>query len=134
MLKLEEYKKINILYVEDELSIAKPTKDLFSKIFGSITHFENGKFALDYYLKYSNNLDIIITDINMPIMNGIELAKNINKNLFTKKPIIAISAHTKEEIGFEIIDKNFKFYIRKPFNLKELLNDINEIIKEKNEI
>ena len=73
-------KNLTVLYIEDDHS-REVTTDLFSKIFNLVMVAIDGKDGLDKYIKYyeetNQYFDLIISDINMPKMNGLELSKNI---------------------------------------------------------
>ena len=89
----EKAKNISVLYVEDEEILRITTADFLSKLFQKVEVAVDGKDGLDKYLhaKY----DIVITDITMPNMNGLELISSIRKyNLHQE--IIVMSAHTDQ--------------------------------------
>ena len=95
-ISLEKYAKdISILFVEDDKSIAKEMELLLNEIFVNIEVAYNGIEALEKYNSFykQNNqyFDLIITDIQMPKMNGIELIKDIYKQNPNQK-IIVLSA------------------------------------------
>ena len=83
----------------------------------------NGKQAFEL-LKYDNNFDIIIMDIEMPIMNGIEAAKKINS--FLDINIIALTSHKLNEFT-QLKVSGFSDYIEKPVDSEKLLTIINQI-------
>jgi CheY-like chemotaxis protein len=89
-----------------------------------IIEAENGKEALDSYA--GNNPDVVLMDISMPVMNGIEAMKKIRKINGTGKdiPIIAITAGGHMGTRSELISKGFSEYIQKPFKEKELFEKI----------
>ncbi len=81
------------------MSFQKETSELFNYFFNSIDLASNGEDGLEKYLSYYEQTtkfyDIVITDINMPQINGIELSKQIYtyNNL---QPILVISAHASK--------------------------------------
>lgn len=82
---------------------------------------KNGKEALDRYYKLKP--DVVLMDICMPVMNGIEAMKHIRK--LNKKdnaiPIIAYTSGEHDESKSELIDQGFSDYLLKPFKEQELL-------------
>lgn len=119
----ELLKNIKILYVEDEELLRKTLSSTIKPIMGNILIAKNGQEALEIYKKNQNVIDIIISDINMPIMNGIELLKeirNIDKNI----PFIITTAHTDTSHLLSSIEYNATNYLTKPLDIKQLVNKI----------
>lgn len=85
---------------------------------------KNGKEALDRYHKLKP--DVVLMDICMPVMNGIEAMKQIRE--LNKKdnaiPIIAYTSGEHDESKSELIDQGFSDYLLKPFKEKELFEKI----------
>ncbi|GAA4134468.1 response regulator transcription factor [Sphingobacterium kyonggiense] len=118
---------INILYVEDEESLAMIVSDSLEANGFMVRHVLNGQQALLFHNKYKP--DIIILDVMMPLMDGFTVAKEIRKtDLHT--PIIFLTAMTQTD---DVV-KGFKLgandYIRKPFKIEELIVRIEAAIKK----
>lgn len=119
----EYLKKLNILYVEDNLEIQSTTKSVMERIFNNVFVASNGVEALDIFRNsYNKEIEIhgIISDINMPHMDGITLLRNIreeNRSI----PFIFVTAYSELEYLHQAIDLNVKDYILKPFDIKELI-------------
>ena len=119
---------LNILIVEDEEFTLEFLKTIFSNYFSNIYVASNGEKALEIFKK--EQIDIIITDIEMPVMNGIEMAKHIKKiNPFI--PIIAATAYDNKNILKELINANFDAYFQKPIKVEEVIQKIKEIVCSK---
>jgi DNA-binding NtrC family response regulator len=121
-------KTIKILYVEDEDLIRDSVEEALSKFVKEIVVVENGKKGL-FKFNELNDFDLIITDILMPEMNGIEMIKeirNINKDI----PIIVTSAYglTNSYVKELYRMDNLK-YTMKPIIFKNLFMIIKEMIK-----
>lgn len=119
--------KVNIkkiLIVEDDYFISLVTKKYLNKLGFEVSIETNGKLAI-HYLKTTNKLpDLILTDIRMPIMNGLDFLKNIKKEEKYKKiPVFAITSEAKEIMMENQID-GFEKIISKPFSLVDLSNYI----------
>ena len=87
-------KDLTVLYVEDNEEIIKKMMEMFERLFKKVVRASNGKEGLEYIK--NNNFDLIITDINMPKMNGLEMIKNIRELEDNEKnsiPIIIFSAY-----------------------------------------
>jgi YesN/AraC family two-component response regulator len=99
---LEDYaKNTTLLFVEDDQDFTQHFTQLLSTFFTNITTAANGKIALDLYKKHS--YDLVISDIIMPEMNGIELCRAI-KEINHEQIIIISSAHDDTRYLFELIN------------------------------
>ena len=125
-----ENKKIHILVVDDDDRIRNLLKDfLFEKnyIVSTAENAEQAKIKLEH-LKF----DILILDVMMPGQNGYELTKDIKKNI--QVPIILLTAKGEVENRIKGLELGADDYIGKPFEPKELLLRIKNILKNKNKI
>ena len=121
---------IHILIVDDDDRIRNLLKDYLSSksyIVSSAENAEEAKKKIEY-LRY----DIIILDVMMPGQDGYELTKEIKKKL--KVPIILLTAKGEVENRIKGLELGADDYVGKPFEPKELLLRIKNIIKNKNEI
>ena len=117
---------LSILYVEDEDGIRKQLSRFLKYFSKSLYLAQNGKEGLELYKEYSP--DIVISDIKMPVMNGIEMVKLI-KNINPRQHIIFTTAHSESGFFIDAIDMHVDGYILKPINLEKLEDKI-ENIKE----
>ena len=121
----------NVLYVEDELDVLENISELLKNYFGEFYTASDGQMGYELFLEHK--IDLLIVDIEMPKMNGIELINKIrqeNKDVH----IIVISAYTKTDYLLECIEYKIDKYIIKPLTsrkIKELLEKLNEEFKEK---
>ena len=104
-------KDTTILYVEDNDFIREEALDYLSLFYNTILEATNGEEALEIYK--ASNPDIIITDIKMPIISGLQLAKYIRKEN-KKIPIIILTAFVDTEYLLEAIELHLVKYIIKP--------------------
>ena len=117
-------KKLNICIVEDEEILRVSLKDDLLDVGYSVTDFENPIKALEHFKK--KKCDIIISDIRLPEMNGLELLskiKSIDPNVF----VIMMTAFGSVETAVEAMKKGAFDYITKPFDKDELLLIIDKI-------
>ena len=113
-----------ILFVEDSPTISRIIHDLLSKIgYKKIVHAENG---IDALKKIKNNdFDLIITDWNMPGMDGIELVSNLrSSDAYKSIPIIMASTNKTESDIKKAFDSGINDYIIKPFSNQKLAEKI----------
>lgn len=117
--ELHKYtQSLNVLYVEDDELLRTETAALLEPFFHLIVMADNGETGLE---KYNNEkFDIVITDINMPKMNGIEMIRAI-KEINPEQKIVAISAHNESGILIQLIKAGVNSFIIKPVILQEMI-------------
>ena len=125
-----ENNKIHILIVDDDDRIRNLLKDYLSENQYIVSTAENADQAITKlnYFKF----DILILDVMMPEKNGYELTKEIKKSL--KVPIILLTAKGEVEDRIKGLEIGADDYISKPFEPRELLLRIKNVIKNKNKI
>jgi len=111
--------KYKLLYVEDEAPIRLVTTMFLKSYFKEIIEASNGVEALERYKE--SEPDIIITDIEMPKMNGLEFCKQIREEN-SSTPIIITTAHINVEYLLEAVSLNLIKYLGKPLQKEELLD------------
>ena len=124
---MELSKNLKILLVEDASVMRKmEIKTLNTLDFTNIKEAENGEDAINI-LKGDSKYDLIISDWNMPVMDGFDLLKHVRGNEATSKIpfVMATGRGEKKEIE-KAIEAGVSSFISKPFNKDELLEKINE--------
>lgn len=118
---------ITILYVEDEQMIREEVSYFFKKYIKNFHVAKNGVEGIEVFNEVKP--DIIITDIQMPKMNGLEMLKEIDtKNI----PVIITTAYSDIDYFLKAIELNIKKFVIKPIDLMELVKDIQDCIIESN--
>lgn len=121
----EEKKQFNILVVDDNTKNIQVIGNILKEANYLIGFATNGEQALDL-LQKSNDYDLVLLDINMPIMNGFDTCVAIRNDERLKEiPVIFLTAYTDKPnilAGFEVGAQD---YITKPYNSKELLARVN---------
>lgn len=126
----EFLQKITILYVEDDPTIREEFHTSIEKIFKEIVVAQDGKEALELFNEHKNTIDLIISDINMPNMDGIELLKEIKKTN-PEMPFIFTTAYTDEKYLIEGIKNKVSDYFVKPAGLLEMISKIEKVCQKK---
>ena len=121
MMKTEGFTDISILYVEDESAIREGLNRFFQRRSGRITLAANGAEGLEFF--QSVHPDIVVTDIRMPVMDGLTMAKKI-KEISPDTPIIITTGHNDEEFLLKAIDVGVDKYIKKPVDFRALIDVI----------
>lgn len=125
--------KYNLLIADDEYFIRKKIRKLINcddLEINLIEEAEDGKQVLEYLEKYK--IDIIILDINMPFLSGVDIVKYVNENNLGIE-IIILSGYSNFEYAQTMMKYNIQFYLLKPIS-EELLNETLQqtIVKIKN--
>lgn len=126
-------KKISVLYVEDNDSARENTLGVLEEFFSSVTIAKDGNEGLRLFGK--SKFDLIITDINMPVMNGLEMIAAI-RELDRELPILVLSAYDDTHYFLETIKLGVEGYLLKPIDMNQfidLLTRITRNIKERQE-
>ena len=129
-LDTKKLKTITLLYVEDDELARTQTVSLFEKIFKKVYVAQNGQVGLDIYTKNQDDIDIIITDISMPEMSGLEMVEQINSIQKISIPKIIITAHTDSQNILNAFEFQIDKYIRKPIQVKELTVSIVDLVSK----
>ena len=113
-------KNITILYAEDEKDLREVTHQILKGFTKKQFVAKNGQEGLDLFKEHENEIDLIITDVNMPILNGLEMVKEIKK-INLNIPIIVATAFSNKEYLLEAIDIGIDKYVLKPIDIAKLL-------------
>jgi two-component system chemotaxis response regulator CheY len=121
-----------VLAIDDSKLIQRMYKLVFMKYKEcELVEAPNGLEALEI-LARNNDFDLIVLDINMPVMNGIEFMEKIReKNMHRHIPIVVISTEGKEEDTVRAMKLGAWGYIQKPFRSEELYTLIDKILAKK---
>ncbi|WP_430816321.1 two-component regulator propeller domain-containing protein [Carboxylicivirga sp. RSCT41] len=123
---------IRIMIVEDELEIRNYLIDELSAKY-KVSAYENGQLALAEVM--NDQPDIIISDIMMPVMDGITFCKRVKNNIETSHiPLILLTALSKEEDKAEGIETGADMYLVKPFNTSFLHKSISNLLENRRKV
>jgi DNA-binding response OmpR family regulator len=112
--------KKKILAIDDEKSIRFIIENTFNKDF-DVTSISNGMDAL-FYLQSGNLPDLIICDVEMPVLNGFEFIRRIRESgFFDEIPLIMLSGKEESADKIKCFEMGADDYVLKPFNPKELI-------------
>ena len=116
-------KTLTCLYVEDDVSIREPFLMMIGRYFHEVIVAENGEQGLAKFKEHTP--DIIISDIRMPVMDGIEMVSRI-KEIDSNVLIVFITAFSDVEYLKQAIDLGVDGYITKPVDKNKLLEKLNK--------
>ena len=125
--RLSEYaENMSILIVEDNKKLRTQLHTFLSKIFPNIDAVENGLDGLKIFREKWH--DIILTDIKMPQMNGIDMIKDIKNQDWDQRVIVYSAFNTSENLS-EMINLNISHFIHKPASYNDMLDVIYSVVK-----
>lgn len=122
---------VRILIAEDEKPLSRAIVKIFEKNNYSADAVYNGEDALIYL--ESNNYDVIVLDIMMPVMDGITVLKKLRASGNTV-PVLILTAKSEVDDKVLGLDSGANYYLTKPFDAKELLAAIRAITRTQGEI
>ena len=113
---------LNILVVEDDFELRNSLKEFMEIFFKEVASAENGIEAIKKYKK--NKYDIVLTDINMPLMDGIELSKELR--LMNKEQCILVLSAFIDDFVIDLIDIGIQGLILKPYDVNKFLQTLSK--------
>lgn len=128
-MNIEELKKLNVLYVEDEEEVSSEVINNLKFFVNDIISCKNGEEGLIEFKKNINKINVIITDVLMPILSGKEMVEEIRK-LNQNIPIIYTTAFNNKEFTDYIKNQKLVENISKPIDLEELFESITRLINK----
>ena len=123
---LEQLSNYTVLYAEDDVGVRKNVAEMLNLLFEKVFVARDGEEA--YALFLENSPHIVITDIKMPRLNGIELARKIRKK-DENIQILVISAHTEVDYMLDAIDLSLMKYIVKPITETKLFGALEKFLQ-----
>ena len=134
---LENSRYLNILYVEDDNELRDTTAQVFENFFNTVDTAVNGEDGIkkykQYFIKNEFPYDVVISDINMPIMNGIDMCIEMKKICF-EQVVAFITAFNEIEYLHKAIDLGISGFLTKPIQieqLKKVLYSISQMIADR---
>ncbi len=117
-----------ILFVDDHASIRELVKDVLSQKGFSVLLSNDGADALNFF--DGRSIDLLITDLHMEKMNGIELTKEVRKKIDYKHiPIVVLTTESQIEKKIEAKNAGATGWIVKPFDADNLVRVVNKLIR-----
>ncbi len=117
-----------IVYVDDDIDLLESVSEFLSDEGFTVYPFSDGYDALDKFL--GSEVDVVLTDIKMPRMNGIELLEKI-RAIDKEIPVILTTGYAELNMAVDAVNKGAFEFIIKPFNLNYLINAITKGVQHK---
>lgn len=120
--------KKTILVIDDDYFVRTLLKFLLQDFYEVVT-IENGYKAM-LWLDKGNIPDAILTDMDMPRINGFDLLKHLQKSGYYRDiPVLVLSGHNNKDLEEQCRASGAAGFISKPFNPPDLLKNLNDLIK-----
>jgi len=130
-------KDLSLLLVEDYEPLRNDMAEMLDDLFKSVVVASDGSEALslyhEHYTMYDKNFDLVITDIQMPVMNGVELSEAV-RGINPGQQIIVLSAHTDSDYLLRLINLGIAQFVTKPIDHDELMYILCRVSKKINSL
>lgn len=123
---MELGKELKVLYVEDDENLRLETTKIIERIFDKVDVASDGVEGFNAFT--SSHYDLVITDIEMPMVNGIEMSKNI-RAIDKNTPIVIVSAYSNTDYFMDAIAIGIDYYILKPIKMPRLIDTLFAAVK-----
>ncbi len=123
----EQTKKLSVLIVEDRKEDNEQMQSLFSKLFRDVYSAKDGQEGLDLYKKHKP--DVVITDLIMPNMDGIEMTEAI-KAIKKEQIIVVVSASDDIEKITQTVALEVTSFVYKPIETQKLIDTMSKVVEK----
>lgn len=121
-----DYSKWRVLIVDDEPDSIEVVRMVLVSAGATVFDAKNGRMALEVLGK--EDLNIVLSDLSMPFMDGWEMLKAIRENEKTRTlPVIALTAHAR--VGDKVMEAGFNGYLIKPLRMFTFLQDLTQCLR-----
>ncbi len=117
---LQYTQDLTLLFVEDHKELRESTTEILQNFFKNVESIDNGLDALQLYKSEKQPFDIILSDIQMPKMNGVELIEKIYE-INPEQTVIILSAHDTSNYLLPLINLGIEHFLKKPIDYQALL-------------
>jgi DNA-binding response OmpR family regulator len=126
-------RNLSILFAEDNEQFRVATSEILKNFFMRVDQVQNGQDALEKYIQYYKTqgkyYDLVISDIRMPIMDGVALTSKLY-DIRAKQPVIILSAHDEKDYLLPLINLGIEQFVQKPIDYQELLKVLLAVAKK----
>ena len=122
-------KTLTILYVEDDKLAREKLAKILKRFFKTVIVSSNGSEGLSLFLEQKKDIDLILSDINMPIMDGLEMLEKI-REVDSNIPIIYTTARTESTELLKAIELQANHYVLKPVDIEDVIKRIQKVCEK----
>ncbi len=123
----QKSQNLSLLYVEDDPLLGRINAELFNDIFQKVDVAKNGEEGLDKFRKHRH--DLVITDINMPVMDGFEMIRGI-REIKKEQPVMILSAYREIEYLSQVRELGIRHFLTKPIDMKRFTDALLDVLHE----
>jgi PAS domain S-box-containing protein len=117
----------NILIVDDEVSVCEIAKDMLSTLGYSVIYVHDGKAGVEMYRTRCASIDLVLMNMNMPLMGGRETFRQL-KNINPDLPILIVTGHGRAVLDESSWPSEIGGYLQKPFQLEDLAMKVRHVL------
>ena len=119
-----------ILLVDDEPIVRNSITEILQLKGYDVLQAENGRRALEIYQAEGSKIDLILLDMTMPVLTGMETLQRIREQ-DSQLPVILLSGYGEEQIDNQTMETLNTRFLKKPFKVDVLLQNIEEILRDR---
>ncbi len=123
----EKVQNLKVLIVDDEEDVLSTTEEFFNKLFKNVDKAKNGQEALELYKKENGSYDLIISDANMPGMDGWSLFRELNKNK-TGAFLVIVTGSVEQDGEDRCLCESI---LLKPLQLEHIVEVLDKLVTKK---
>ncbi len=124
---VEFFSGTKLLYVEDNKEAREATLGILEEFFGEVYIGIDGVDGYNKFVEHYKDIDLIITDINMPNMNGIEMIGKIKESNLKEVPVLVLSAHNEVDYFINSIKVGINGYLLKPVDIEQFVASLCQV-------
>lgn len=117
---------MNILLIDDEANLLKMLRRPLTKCGHSITEAQNGRQGWKLFVEYPNRFDVIVTDIRMPVLDGLTLLKQLREKEYDI-PVIIMTGYEDIHASIEVLRLGAFDFLLKPFEARDLIQMLDKL-------
>ncbi len=120
----------NILIIDDEVSLCEIAKDMLSNLGYSVSYVHDGKAGVEMYRTRRASLDLVLMNMNMPLMGGRETFRQL-RNINPELPIMIVTGHGRAVVDESAWSTEISGYLQKPFQLEDLATKVRQVLDKR---
>jgi PAS domain S-box-containing protein len=117
----------NILIIDDEVSVCEIAKDMLSNLGYTVSYAHDGKAGVEVYRTRRASIDLVMMNMNMPLMGGRETFRQL-KNITPDLPILIVTGHGRAVVDQSEWSSEISGYLQKPFQLEDLATKVRHVL------